>query len=605
MNAPGFSVLSGPDPGDRIASSASSRRARSSPAPPAHVARVPLVDDGSDPRRVRADRGARSPSPSRCVPYVATQTGAWAEPRSTRPGLLERAAPIDRALRGRTARARRRARDRSARTSSCSSRSDRDARSPRSPTRRRGRSTGPWHTVATLPTADEHGPGSSMMLRSLGRDVGARRCPSTGSASTSPNVVAGSACRPTRSNGRATGSARRCARPTHVPAEPRDVSDWFYVPEWQPADARSTSRTGPLDGRAGARHGRRCAASAPRSPTRLRRAGARPFVVRRRDGSDAGDADADGRVRGRPRRPRLATSGWRPRSAPTGTARRCHRLLGRRHARLRPTSTPAAYVLFLGALQLGHALGRAHDRAPAADRARGARHRSGARRRPVDPARSFSVGAARVLPQEHPGFRLTPRRRRRRTRRCPTAARRAAAPRLRTRCRAARRRALRRAPTFRRPIADDVDDSDELPDRPGRHGHRWSRPHGHSPSPRSALRVARRPPRAGRPFDLPGSRSSGASRPRTRASTNATREMLRRLADDARPSATTSSCSRPTCATTAQVGRAVDAALRAVRPIDVVVHGAANVGPSAFGPVGGHRTRRSSPTRSRPSCVGL
>ena len=65
------------------------------------------------------------------------------------------------------------------------------------------------------------------------------------------------------------------------------------------------------------------------------------------------------------------------------------------------------YVQFLGALQLGHALGpRPTVRPlPIVIAARGTDQLVDDD--VVDPARAFSVGAARVIPQEHPGFRLT------------------------------------------------------------------------------------------------------------------------------------------------------------------------------------------------------
>ena len=67
----------------------------------------------------------------------------------------------------------------------------------------------------------------------------------------------------------------------------------------------------------------------------------------------------------------------------------------------------AGYVQFLGVLQLGHALGpRTTVRPlPIVLAARGTDRLLDDD--VLDPPRAFSVGAARVLPQEHPGFRLT------------------------------------------------------------------------------------------------------------------------------------------------------------------------------------------------------
>ena len=74
-----------------------------------------------------------------------------------------------------------------------------------------------------------------------------------------------------------------------TPPEPRDVSDWFYVPEWQPADAAPEPHRPLTDAPVlvmdeGAGLGAAVA-------DRLRHAGARPFVVRHGvpSGHDADD----------------------------------------------------------------------------------------------------------------------------------------------------------------------------------------------------------------------------------------------------------------------------------------------------------------------------
>ena len=85
MNAPGFSVLSGPDRliddveaalEPRIGGGASS----------AHVARVSFGDDGSDPRRVRGPGRASAVVAHRPCPFATTLTGDWANGDVTQPG---------------------------------------------------------------------------------------------------------------------------------------------------------------------------------------------------------------------------------------------------------------------------------------------------------------------------------------------------------------------------------------------------------------------------------------------------------------------------------------------------------------------------------------
>ena len=97
------------------------------------------------------------------------------------------------------------------------------------------------------------------------------------------------------------------------------------------ATGRRRARAAPsARGRTRPRHGRRRGARrrGRRSPPAT---GARPYVVRHGSGVER---RAERRIRRRPRRPRLLSSGWRPRSAPRRTSRRSCRLLGNRRARL-------------------------------------------------------------------------------------------------------------------------------------------------------------------------------------------------------------------------------------------------------------------------------
>ena len=220
----------------RSASSSSSRDPRV--APSAHVTRVPLVDDGSDPRSRSRRSLRRSSSRSRELPYVATQTGAWAGVEATRPEYWSCATAVDGALRGRAC--------------ACSL-------EHRDPVRHRELvlvEVGPgrtlttfadqmsrtidrtWHTVRRCrpPTSDEARSRRACSARWAA--CGSSASTSTGTTSTRRSGVDGSACRPIHSNVRATGSARPCEPPTPRREGPRDVSDWFYVPEWQPARRR-------------------------------------------------------------------------------------------------------------------------------------------------------------------------------------------------------------------------------------------------------------------------------------------------------------------------------------------------------------------------------
>ena len=77
VNAPGLTVLSGPAQAIDAGRAALDAR-RSWRAPPAHLARLPLLDDGSDPGRVRG-LVADVPLSEPALPFVATLTGEWAD----------------------------------------------------------------------------------------------------------------------------------------------------------------------------------------------------------------------------------------------------------------------------------------------------------------------------------------------------------------------------------------------------------------------------------------------------------------------------------------------------------------------------------------------
>ena len=268
------------------------------------------------------------------VPYVATQTGTWARNRVHATGLLERAAPIDGPVRGR-ARALTEApailgkeglvlvevgpgrtlatfADQTARTI------DR-----------------PWHTVATLPTADESESGLALMLRSLGRcgdsalpvdwerfhEAERRRRVSL------PTY-------PFERESYWIGAPVRTADTT--PPEPRDVSDWFYVPEWQPADA--DARTAPAArGLTRGGHGRR--GGARRRGRGSPPASRRPSLRRSPRCPAAGTAPSDEFVVDPDDPDSLRADGGR--GVRHGTPGRSGRLLGRGRRPTRPTSTRA------------------------------------------------------------------------------------------------------------------------------------------------------------------------------------------------------------------------------------------------------------------------
>ena len=330
VNTPGFSVLSGPSPA--IEDVERALESRSIPARRLHTSHA-FHSSMMDPILQQFERIVATVSLSEpLVPYVATQTGTWAGTESTQPGYwsaqLRSTVRFEDGLRALTeapailgkeglvlvevgpGRTLATFADQTARTI------DR-----------------PWHAVATLPTADESESGLALMLRSLGRvwELGApvdwerfheaerRRRVSL------PTY-------PFERESYWIGAPVRTADTT--PPEPRDVSDWFYVPEWQPADAAPEPHRPLADAPVvvmdeGAGLGATVA-------DRLRRAGARAFVVRH--GVHAGTAPRTSSS-STPTTP-TPTSGWRPRCAPRDAWPEWS-TVGPRPRPTRPTSTRA------------------------------------------------------------------------------------------------------------------------------------------------------------------------------------------------------------------------------------------------------------------------
>ena len=396
VNAPGFSVLSGP--ADAIEDVQRQLDARGILARPLHTSHA-FHSSMMDPILAPFEEIVESVELSKPeLPYVSTVTGAWAGVEATRPDCwssqLRSTVRFEDALRVLA-----RERDLYATENmvlievgpgrTLTTFADQMSRAIERT----------WHPLATLPTAEEGGRDHERVLGTLGRlwELGV-------------DIDWNEFHRAER--------RRRVSLPTYpferqsywigapvrtedaTPEGPRDVSDWFYVPEWQPAPA-ATEPYRPLadapilvmdDG-----EGLGAAVAA-----RLRSAGARPFVARSgtrsptENGADfvvdpddpqsyqplADAACAVGRLAG-------VVDCWAA-AAPDSTS-----------------VERAGHTFFRGMLQLAHALGardtvrplpivvatRGSDRVVADD--------------VVDPARAFSIGAARVLPQEHPGFRVT------------------------------------------------------------------------------------------------------------------------------------------------------------------------------------------------------
>ena len=307
-------------------------RVRSGPAP-AHLTCVPLVDDGADPATQFEDAGrATSSCPQPTIPYVAQPAPATGPTeRSRDPAVLER---------GNCAR-------RCASPMACARSSPPTGRSRagRGPPRGRARPHPRHASPQSRPTADglpsprrrcpeptTPRPDTEVMLAPSAR-CGRRVCRRLGRLHARASRGAGSACRRTRSNGRAYWIGTPERRDPAAGAEASDVADWFLEPRWHEAalpvdrDHARGRRVLVLDDETGL--GRAVVAQ-------LRADGVLPIVVRRGTTSDTVGDDARRHRSGRARRDfaRLATA--RPQSGRSTGGR--HRLL-ERPRRSAPTPT--------------------------------------------------------------------------------------------------------------------------------------------------------------------------------------------------------------------------------------------------------------------------
>ena len=396
-----FAVLSGPD----AAIDAGRNRADAAidrDAPPAHVARVSLVDDGPDPRRVRGrwSRGFTLSPPS--IPFAATLTGDWANGDVIAARLLERAVALHGPLRRRGAH--RRARGRPARQGHASFwRSVRAIRSSTFAAETAQNGGAPAPCLTSLPGPHDRRTGHRGHARTRSDSCGRAARSSTGRVSTAPSAGGGSACRPIRSSAKATGSARRPGQPPTAQREARDTSNWFHRP--------------------GLARGR----VARRRPTSL--AGRRILVFDEGTGLGAAVVDAPSAAGARAdrgaasgvRSTRLATTTTRsiPRSRTASSALaarrvrdrqppgRRHRLLERRAAG--DTDLDTAGVVTLLAPDAAGARAQRPDHRPSAAAAAG---RRGARAAshdddPLDPPRALGLGRrARSSRRSTPGMRV-------------------------------------------------------------------------------------------------------------------------------------------------------------------------------------------------------
>ena len=324
VNAPGFTVLSGPTPA--IEDVEGELDSRSIPARRLHTSHA-FHSSMMDPilqqfERVVATVDLAEP----LVPYVATQTGEWAGAESARPGywsaqlrspvLFEdglRVLADDRAVLGT---------ERALLVEVGPGRTLTTFADQTAWTTDRT-----WHTVTTLPTADERERELDRVLSSLGRmwelgvpvDWTAFHQPERRRRISLPTY-------PFERESYWIGAPVRTVDST--PAEPRDVSDWFYVPEWHTAPVRT--RTAPsARGRARARDGRR---------GRARRRGRRPSPARgrpslRRPPRSFVRTPLRARARGRPGGPAVvrADGGRGLRRRTPGRGRRLPGSRGTRH----------------------------------------------------------------------------------------------------------------------------------------------------------------------------------------------------------------------------------------------------------------------------------
>ena len=533
---PGSACCPGPTPrSTRVEAALDARVGRGAPA--AHVTRVPLGDDGSDARRVRGARRRHALSPP-TIPFVATLTGDWAERRRDAADVLERADPLDRAVRRRVGTV---------------------LRDSRAATTQVFLEVGPGSTLATFAarrTAAERprascltsipgsgrsaAPDTEVMLGSLGAAVGARRRGRLGAASTG------------------TSGGRGCRLPTY-PFERRS----YWIGRRRPGterekhEPRDTSglvrHTGLARGRSDRRRGRRSTGQPRpglrRGDRRRRRGGRVRSRGWRRKPSSVSNGAAFARptailVRSRSRRSPTTSRNWRRHAAPATT-----KLAGVidcwSAAPPGDTDLDTAGNVSPCSRRCGwrHALSGQHDGAAAPAAARSARGRPACTPATiVDPPRALGVGVGQGLPQEHPGHARRARRHRwRRERSTSLVAELAAgAPEPDV----ALRGGSRFVETYDPLLIDDVGSPARSARAAGRAGHRRSRAHGHQ-SGRGTVRAARRAAGARRPDAAPGPEDweAASEDPATLA------EHARRCSAGSprcAPSATTSWCSWPT-----------------------------------------------------------
>ena len=196
--------------------------------PAAHLARLPLRDDGPDPGAVRRAGAQGHACRRRALPYLSNVTGTWIRPEeATDPGLLGRH------IRGTVRFA------------------DGAAELLREPDRvflevgpgnalttlaRQHPARTPAHAGAAVAAPPARGRGrrrASCSTPSAGSGSPAPR--STGAASTPTSGGGGCRCRPTPSSASATGSSRaKTAGPREGRGRRRrDLAAWFYAPGWK------------------------------------------------------------------------------------------------------------------------------------------------------------------------------------------------------------------------------------------------------------------------------------------------------------------------------------------------------------------------------------
>jgi SAM-dependent methyltransferase/NAD(P)-dependent dehydrogenase (short-subunit alcohol dehydrogenase family)/acyl carrier protein len=395
VNAPGLCVLSGPTAAiDEVEGALSARSVAGRRLHTSHAFHSSMMDPILDEfEQVVAGVDLSPPT----APYVATLTGTWADDHVSEPGYwraqLRSTVRFDEGLRAL-------ARDPSPVGSEAVLLEVGPGRTLTTFAGQVARAAGcSWSTLASLPGGDEPSRGPDETLRSLGH-LWERGAPVDWQGFHGDERRRRVSL-PTYPFERASywiGTPVR--RVDAGPLVPRDVTDWFHVPTWRavpPADEVVRPLAGApvlvLDEGAGL---------GTAMAQRLRSAGARPFLVHRGPGDVA---PADHEVTVDPDDPdafeRLAAH-------VCGTGPRLAGVVDCWGARA-PGATDldtGAYVLFLSVLRLAAALGgraivrplpvllvaRGSDRVLDDDA--------------LDPARAFGLGAARVLPQEHPGFRV-------------------------------------------------------------------------------------------------------------------------------------------------------------------------------------------------------